>query len=160
MAESLRRFRAGLSEPERLEGGAISREALARDFLSAVASQDTVALAGLRVSRAEFAWLVFPQHIYSQPPNELDPAIFWLQLSAEGDKGLQRTLQRFGAHTLGFRGLQCQRDTVQVRPGRAAIWSSCKVRYRDGTKVETRRLFGSIVERDGRAKLLSLANDL
>jgi hypothetical protein len=159
MAEYLRRFRQGLTEPARLEGGAITREALARLFLSAVATQDSVALRGLLISPAEFAWLVFPQHIYSEPPYALDPAIFWMQLGAESTKGLHGTLQRFGSHTLGYRDLRCQRDTVQLRPGPAALWSSCRVSYRNGTRVETHRLFGSIVERDGRFKLLSLANE-
>jgi hypothetical protein len=33
------------------------------------------------------------------------------------------------------------------------------VRYREGDRLVTRRLFGSIVEREGRFKLLSFAND-
>lgn len=159
MPEYLRRFRQGLTEPTRLEGGATTRETLARDFLAAVAAQDSGAIGRLLVSRAEFAWLVFPQHIYSEPPYALDPAIFWMRLGQESDKGLQRTLQLYGTHTLGFRSLQCQRDTVQLKPGPAALWSSCKLTYRNGSKVETHRLFGSMLERDGRVKLLSLANE-
>jgi len=159
MAEYLRRFRHGLTEPMRLEGGTTTREALARQFLAAVAVQDSGAMRRLLLSPAEFAWLVFPQHAYSAPPSELDPAVFWQRLGEESDEGLRATLRRFGSHTLGFRELRCQRDTVQLRPGPASLWSSCRMTYRNGSKVETHRLFGSIVERDGRFKLLSLANE-
>ena len=159
MAEQLRRFRSGLSETSRLEGGALDRETLARQFLAGVAAQDTAALIRLVVSPAEFAWLVFPQHEYSEPPNALDPAVFWSQLDAESEKGLRGVLQRYGGHTLGFRELRCQRDTRQLRPGPATLWSSCQIGFRNGGKVERHRLFGSIVERDGRVKLLSLASE-
>jgi hypothetical protein len=159
MPEYLRRFRQGMTEPVRLEGGATSREGLARLFLAALAARDSAAIGRLLISRAEFAWLVFPQHIYSEPPYELDPRIFWMQLGAESTKGFQRVLQQLGSHVLGFRDLRCQRDTLQLRPGPAALWSSCRVSYRNGTKVETHRLFGSMVERDGRVKLLTVSND-
>jgi hypothetical protein len=159
MAEYLRRFRTGLTEPVRFEGGASSRDELARRFLAALATKDTAALADLAVTRAEFAWLVFPDHLYAAPPYELDPAFFWMQLGAEGAKGLNRALERYGGRPFILLALACQRDTLQLRSGPARMWSGCQVRYRDGEQEETRRLFGSIVERDGRAKLLSFAND-
>ena len=159
MAEYLRRFREGLSEPMGFSGGENSRDALARRFLSAISARDTATLATLVVSRAEFAWLVFPHHIYAKPPYELDPEIFWMQLTAGSAKGIGRTLERLGGRRLTFQALDCRRDTVQVRSGPVRVWATCGVRYRDGDSVQTRRLFGSVVERDGRVKLLSFAND-
>jgi hypothetical protein len=158
MDEHLRRFRTGLAQPVRFEGGAPGREALARRFLAAVSAQDTASLARLLLSPAEFAWLVFPDHIYSRPPYELDPAIFWLQLRVESEKGLGRTLRRFGGEPLRFMALSCHPDTVQVRiPVR--LWSACSLRYRAGDSVMIRRLFGSMVERDGQVKLVSFASE-
>lgn len=159
MPEYLRRFREGLSQPAAFRGGAGSREALARRFLAAVSARDTAAFAALRISRAEFAWLVFPHHLYAAPPYELDPALFWMQLTAGSAKGLGRTLERLGGRALTFRALDCRRDTLQVRGGPVRVWSSCGVRYQEGDRLLTRRLFGSIVEREGRFKLLSYAND-
>jgi hypothetical protein len=158
MPEYLRRFRQGLTEPARLTGGAATREALARRFLVAVSARDTAALAALAVSRAEFAWLVFPDHIYARPPYELDPEIFWMQLTAESAKGAHRTLELYGGARLALLSMGCQRDTMQLKWGPVRIWSDCELRYRAGDSVLTRRLFGSIVERDGRMKLLSFAN--
>jgi len=159
MAEYLRRFREGLTEPSRFEGGASTRDALAQRFLEALSARDTAALAGLAVTRAEFAWLVFPDHIYAAPPYELDPALFWMRLSSESSKGLGRALARYGGRPLVLLSLACQRDTLQLRSGPARMWSGCQLRYRDGAQEETRRFFGSIVERDGRVKLVSFAND-
>lgn len=159
MPEYLRRFREGLTQPAEFEGGASSRDALARRFLAAVSARDTAAFAALMVSRAEFAWLVFPHHIYAIPPYELDPEIFWMRLTAGSAKGLGRTLERLGGKPLAFQSLDCRRDTLQVKSGPIRVWSWCGVRYREGDTLLTRRLFGSIVEREGRFKLLSYAND-
>jgi hypothetical protein len=159
MPEYLRRFRVGVAEPARFAGGAADREALARKFLSGVAKRDTAALRNLLLSQAEFAWLLFPDHVYSRPPYELDPALFWMQLRSESDKGLETVLRREGGRSLALVAVHCARDTVQVRARSVRIWSPCTVRYRSGNGVVSHRLFGSIVERDGRMKLLSLAND-
>jgi len=159
MPEYLRRFREGLAEPARLTGGATSRNELGRRFLAAVSGRDSARFADLVVSRAEFAWLLFPYHLYHDPPYELDPEIFWMQLTAGSAKGLQRTLERYGGTRLALVSVDCERDSRQFGPGPVRAWSSCTVRYRAGDTTETRKLFGSIVERDGRMKLLSFAND-
>jgi hypothetical protein len=159
MPEYLRRFREGLRVAVDFQGGAASRDALARRFLSAVSARDSGAFPALVISRAEFAWLVFPHHSYASPPYQLDPAIFWMQLTAGSAKGLGRTLDRLGGRELAFQTLDCRRDTLQVKRGPIRVWSSCRVRYREGDRLVTRRLFGSIVEREGRFKLLSFAND-
>lgn len=159
MREYLRRFREGLTEPVGFSGGETSRDALAHRFLSAIAARDTATLATLAISRAEFAWLVFPHHLYASPPYELDPGIFWIQVTSESAKGLGRALQRLGGRQLSFQALTCQRDTLQVRSGPVRVWAACGLRYRDGDRVVTRRLFGSIVERDGRVKLMGFGND-
>ncbi len=159
MEEYLRRFRTGLAEPAGLTGGDTSPERLARRFLAAVAARDTAAFEDLVVTRAEFAWLVFPHHFYAGPPYDLDPEIFWLQLTAGSSKGLDRTLQRYGGVPLTFLGLTCRPDTMQIRTGPVTLSGPCNLRFRARDSVEARRLFGSIVVRNGVAKLLSLAND-
>ncbi len=155
MTEYLARFRAGLTEPARLTGGETSRDGLARRYLEAVSRRDTVALLGMLVSRAEYAWLVYPDHLYSRAPYELDPSVAWLQLGDENGKGLSRVLQRYGGRPLEFRQLACARDTLQVVTGPDTLWGGCRLTYRTGDSTLTRTLFGSIVQRDGRMKFLS-----
>ena len=159
MEEHERRFREGLTELAALTGGERSPEALAQTFLTAVSAHDSAALRRLLVDRAEFAWLVFPDHLYRRPPYELDPAIFWMQLRQESAKGLTRVLERHGGKAMRFRDLRCERDTLQLVDSRMMMWGACQLEYQAGDSLLTRQLFGSIIERDGIFKLLSYAND-
>jgi hypothetical protein len=156
----LARFRETLPEVTVLTGGAGDREALARTFLSAVAAGDSTTLTGLLVNRSEYAWLIYPEHLYAKPPYELDPAIHWLQVQASSSKGLARVLERYGRQPLEFRSLACDVDTLQFT-GSSSIraWAPCTVTYRGNDSTLTRRLFGTIVERDGVAKFLGYANE-
>lgn len=156
----LARFRESVPEVTRLEGGATDREALARTFLAAVAAGDSTTLTGLLITRSEYAWLLFPEHLYAKPPYELDPAIHWLQVQASSAKGLARVLERYGKQPLAFRALACDTDTLQFA-GSISIRASapCTVTYRGNDSTLTRRLFGTIIERDGVAKFLGYANE-
>jgi hypothetical protein len=156
MDELIRRFRSGVPEVQRLEGGETSRDRLAQRFMAALGRADSAAVRDLLLTKAEFAWLVFPDHLYAREPYALDPDIFWLQLTQETRKGSGRMLQRYGGQPLTYLGLEgCRRDTLQIRSGPDTIWSGCKVHYRVRDSVLTRMLFGSMVQRDGRFKLLS-----
>jgi len=159
MQEHLRRFRDAMPEPDGLTGGAEDPTELTRRFLAAVTRRDQRAIRDLMISRAEFAWLVFPEHLYSRPPYELDPEIFWMQLGARSAKGLTRVIERYGGRQLGLLKVACQADTLQLRSPATTLWSPCTVHFSAPEGSEQRRLFGSIVERDGRAKFLSFAND-
>lgn len=159
MAEYIRRFRTGTDSVAEVSGGATTRDRLARDYLAALAQRDTLALAGLLVSQREFAWLVFPDHRYAEAPYTLDPAIFWGQLTNANAKGIARALQRYGGVPMVLLGLECDRDTLQLVRGPATLWGPCTVNFKTGDSTLTRRVFGSIIERDGRAKFLSFANE-
>lgn len=159
MEEYERRFREGLPEVTALSGGAPSRQLLAERFLVAVEARDSIALHRMMVDRAEFAWLVFPHHLYRRPPYELDPATFWMQVTQGSAKGMARVLERHGGQPLRLRGLRCTRDTTQIVSGEVAMWSDCVLAYQAGDSILTRRLFGSLVEQDGRVKFLGYAND-
>ncbi len=153
------RFRQGVDSVGALQGGAADREALARRFLAAVSTGDSTALVGLLVNRREFAWVLFPDHLYARPPYELDPAIHWLQIQASSAKGMARVLERYGQRPLAFERLACERDTAQFVSGPTVAWAPCTVTYRGNDSTLTRRLFGTILERDGAAKFLGYAND-
>ena len=159
MPEYERRFREGLPAVVALSGGAPTQDELARRFLRAVASSDSVVLRAMLVSRAEFAWLVFPHHLYRQPPYELDPGTLWGQLQQGSAKGMARVLERHGGHDLRYRGLACVRDTLQLVSGPMAMWGDCRLEFQAGDSTLTRRLFGSMVEQDGVLKFLSYSND-
>lgn len=158
MGEALARFRDGLPAATRLEGGASSRDALVRAFISALEANDTSAVRRLHVSRAEYAYLYFPTSVYMNKPYRQDPAVAWFLSVQNSEKGITRILRRLGGRALTFGGYDCG---AEGREGKNIFWRSCTVNYfdpQDGARV-TRRLFGAIIERDGQYKFLSYAND-
>lgn len=156
--EEIRRFNAELVRPDSLIGGARSRAELVRRFEKALARQDTAGLLELIVSRAEFGYFVFPESPYARPPYKTKPAIVWMQLLSDSERGLSRLLERVAHEQIRISGLQCLAEAE--REGRNRYWRHCTVNLRDSTGASRRlQLFGQIVERDGRMKFLSYSTD-
>lgn len=158
--EMLRRFRTGLDTVIRLDSNAApSRDLLLDRFVSAVAARDTVALRKLRLSAAEFAWLYYPSTQYLRPPYETAPDILWRLMSARSQSGMLRLVARVGGAPIRLVRYGCEAQPKVE--GRNRLFEQCSVRYRRaaGDSVEQRRLFGSIIARDGRYKFVSYAND-
>jgi len=158
--EELRRFRATLAQsPRALSGGASDRGTLASRFIAALARDDSTALAAMRLSRAEFAYLVYPESPYTRAPFRSGPGLVWRQIAAASDKGLIRLRRRLGGRPLELRGLTCDR-AVEVE-GRNRLWAGCRVRIAAGSRPPLdARLFGTIIARDGRFKFVSYANEM
>lgn len=158
IAEELDAFQAGLPRPAALFGGAASREALVRRFLGALAHRDTTALAGMALTRAEFAWLVYPSSPFTRPPYRQSPGLVWVQLGQAGRPGLRRLAERLGGQPLAYIGHTC--DPRPDREGENRLWRQCRVAYVRARRDTVRaRLFGVIVERRGRFKFANFAND-
>lgn len=156
--EALRRFSEGLPVVTRLEGGAPSRDALVRAFISAVEANDTAAVGRMHVTRAEYAHLYFPTSVYMNKPYEQDPAIAWFLSAQSSEKGISRVMRRLGGHDLQWRKHTCDGES---REGANTFVRNCTLDYfdpQDGKRV-TRSLFGTVIERDGQHKFLSYAND-
>lgn len=92
-------------------------------------------------------------------PYELSPAFLWFYMQENSEKGIARALRRYGGRPLGYAGHRCETEP-QVEGGNR-IWTECII-LRATTPADTigERLFGSIVERDGRFKFVSYANSL
>jgi hypothetical protein len=159
MAEQLRRFRADLGPaPAALAGGAASREALVRAYARAVEARDTVALRRMVLSRAEFAFLYFPESPLARRPYEVPPALLWFQITEGSNKGVVRALRRLGGRPLGYAGHACEGPPKPEGPNR--LWERCRVRVvRAPGDTAALRLFGSVLERGGRYKFVGYAND-
>jgi hypothetical protein len=156
--EHLRRFRAGLPEVTSLAGGMPSDTALVQAFLAAVSARDSVSLARLALSRAEFAWLYYPAHIYARPPYELDPLTSWMLQQGNSSKGFSRVLREYGGQRLGYVTHGCKPAATVEPPVRE--WNQCEVGLKVGEYETVKRMFGSIVELGGQYKFVSYANDL
>jgi hypothetical protein len=157
-AEALRRFQASARPIDSLTGGAASRDALVDAFVHAVETRDTAGLRRLSLDRDEFAFLYYPTAAQGLPPYDLAPDLLWFLLQTGSDKGLTRALASRGGRTLGFQSYRC--DTVPSREGANLLWGPCVVRHRQAGAIVEERLFGLIVERDGRFKFVSYGNKL
>jgi hypothetical protein len=156
----LARFRATVTDsPSNFVGGEASAERLAREFLRAISSNDTATVRRLVVNRAEFAWLYYPHTKFTKPPYELGPDLLWLQMNEASEKGIVRVLRRYGGSSMRFEALNCP-DSVSVEgPNRITI--GCRLRFAaSDSAARTLQLFGSLMERDGRWKFVSYANEL
>jgi len=155
--EEIRRFLETIPTPAtELEGGETDRDALVARFIRAVEAADTLDLARMAMSRAEFGYLYYPTSRYVERPYQLSPALVWYQNQNVGGRGLTRLLRRYGGVEMGFVSYRCP-DEPEVE-GENRFWHGCSVQHQfEGDTVDI-RLFGSIWERGGRYKLVGYAN--
>lgn len=158
--EELRRFRAAIGESAvtSLQDGATSRDALVKNFVQALSASDSVGMTKILLSAREFAWLVYPESQYTRPPYTQSPALVWSQIQNPAASGYTRLMRRLGGKHLNFEGYDC--SPKPDREGKNVLWTRCTVRVGEpGEVVRTRRLFGSIIEREGQFKFVSYANE-
>ena len=156
--EKLAMLREGLEAPATLSGGATSREALVRRFVEAVEQRDTASVREMVLDRAEFAWLYYPTSPYTRAPSLQEAPLAWFLVVENSQKGITRVFNRFGASRIRYAGHRC--DPEPAREGDNVFWRDCVVVLETPSEgAVTRRLFGNIVEREGRFKFFSYAND-
>lgn len=159
-AERLRRFRVTVADhPDTLRRASPTLDHLVQRWAAAVQDRDTAALNAMVLDRAEFAWLFYPSTRLAQPPYEMPPALLWEQVLANSDDGAKKTLQRFGGRPLVVRSVRCPAPVDTE--GTNLVRQGCLVLLRSASDtVPEDRYFGTIIERDGRFKLLGFSNKL
>jgi hypothetical protein len=158
--EEIRRFKAqvGGPFPSELAHSASSREELTRRLIGALEEADTTALRNMLIDAREFIALYYPYSQYTKSPYKQSPDLLWFLMSQQSEKGISRALSRFGGEPVGFRVLECKPDPVIQERNR--LWD-CLVRWKAAErKPDPIKLFGAIMERNGRFKFLSYSNDL
>jgi hypothetical protein len=158
--EELRRFRAavgGTTATEELRHASLSRADLVRRFVRDLSTRDTTDLRRAVIDSREFADLVYPDSPNTRPPYRQSPAFVWMQIAGQSTSGLTRLLQRRGGQQLKYVGYACpEKPDVQ---GANRLWPKCVVRVSSSAgDTTTQRLFGTILERGGRFKFVSYAN--
>ena len=156
--EAMRRFRQHLPAVSALEHAAPSRDSLVLRFVRAIEERDTTALRTIVMTRAEFAYLYYPTSPHARPPAQQPPALVWFLHSQASEKGVSRALVRFGRQPLDVRGYTCA--TPARVAGGNTIWDDCRLHLGARGDSSSVRLFGGVIEREGRFKVLSYANDL
>jgi hypothetical protein len=165
LEQALADFRVGLPVVTELRDAEPDRERLVRRFARAVERADTAALRAMVVSRAEFAWLYYPTSPYTRRPTRQNAALAWELLLMDSQKGVTRLLDRYGGRPLHLVGHTCAPEPQTQSDRTAAVpvrfWYDCTLRLAPpGADTTEIRLFGPIMERDGRFKLFSYSNDL
>lgn len=158
--EELRRFSAAIGgQPvTAFAGSSISREGLVRRFMKALAADDTADLRAMVLNAREFADLVYPESPYTHRPYRQSPALVWNQIQNPSESGFTRLVRRLGSQPLRYVDHKC--DAKPDRQGHNTIWTNCFVRLRIlSGATESHRLFGSIIERHGRFKIVSFTNE-
>jgi hypothetical protein len=157
-AQALEAFRRGLPPTDSLAGGAPSPDSLVARFVRAVQASDTAAVRAMVLSRAEYAYLYFPSLQRMNPGTRMQPEVMWLLHAQESLKGITRVMRRLGGGQARLGAHACE-DAPQVE-AENRYWHRCAidVTAEDGTTARL-HLFGSIVERGGRFKIVSYAND-
>jgi hypothetical protein len=156
---ALERFRAGLPPVTALRGGEPSREQLVQRFVTAIEQRDTVALSGMTLSKAEFAWLYYPTAREANPPYSLSPDLMWFTHTGRSEKGINAVLATHGGRSLGYLDHHCA-DEPRVE-GENRLWGFCLVRRIEAAKdTVEENLFGLIIERGGAFKFVNYANKL
>ena len=157
--EALRRFQVNLQSVAELESPYTSRDSLMVAFVKALGVRDTAALASMAVSPAEFGYLYYPTTPQSLPPYDLEPALMWHMLWQRSEQGIRRALVRYGGQRLQLLSHDC--GTRASREGENTIVGPCVLKLQDGQGDPLTLGFPSqVIERGGRHKILSYANEL
>lgn len=157
--ENLRRFQATVvgPPPTRLTGGARSTDELLRRYWALLATGDTVNMSPLVVSRAEYAFLYFPES--DEGPNGMPPHIGWELIGRQSGRGLARALYHAQLAPAAVVRTECS-DTPR-KVGKSTMYGPCGVVIRREDGIErTVWVAKTLLERDGVHKLLGLQNDL
>jgi len=157
--EEMRRFSAAIGgTPVTALGHASpSRDALVKRIVGDVSRADSADLRGALLTPREFADLVYPNSPYTHPPYRQAPGLVWMLISNPSESGFTRLMRRRGGQPYRLTGYAC--DPKPDRQGPNTLWQNCSVRLVDEQgDTTTQRWFGSIIERDGRFKLVSYKN--
>lgn len=159
--EEIRRFKAARNNASatELKDASESRDALVARFMRALETRDSADVRAMVLDAAEFIDLYYPTSIHSHPPYKQSPELTWFLLQQNSEKGIKRALDRYGGIPPHFESYTCNSQPKLEQANR--LWEQCTVRWAPAPGVPSPlRIFGSIIERDGRLKFVSYANDL
>lgn len=156
--ENLRRFQATVAAPagNRLSAGAPSTDDLLRRYWAMLSIGDTLAMTPLIVSRAEYAYLYFPESI--EGASGMPPAVGWELIVRQSGRGLTRALFQAQRGPSTVVRTLCSGEPQPM--GKSKLYGPCGVVIRRNGTEETLWIVKSLLERDGVHKLLGLQNEL
>jgi hypothetical protein len=157
--EEVRRFKATIGGAPLMafQRASESRDALVRRIVRDVAKGDTTDLAATAITPREFIDLVYPSSPFTRPPYTESPAIVWMQIANPSNSGFLRLTRRLGGQPFEYESHRCAERPE--RQGKNTLWVGCTIRVLiPQHETITQTWFGTIIERDGRFKVMSFRN--
>jgi hypothetical protein len=135
-----------------------SADALARAVLLAIEQRDIDRLRQLALNEQEFREIVWPELPAARPERNVPFGYAWSDLRTKSETSLKNTLSTHGGRHLElvrvrFPGGTTQYDSYLVHRDTVVV-----ARGTDGIEEDV-RLFGSVLEQDGRFKVFSYVVD-
>jgi hypothetical protein len=149
----------GCGRSPALEWGLESPQAVAEAVVAALDARDVRALERLAVNEQEFRQLVWPRQPAARPERNIPWEYAWRSLAARSRHQLKGRLsewargQRFTVVRLTFAG-----ETTDYGAYRVHRRSAVTLRDTAG-RLETSRVFGSLIEQGGRYRVFSYVVD-
>lgn len=144
----------GCSEPSKLKNSFESPEDLGKAVVSALNVKDGESLHRYRVDEEEYIgymWYSFPA---SQPKYNIPEDFAWDNLNIKCIKGVTKWVNQYGDRDLEFQKIEFVNPTEKYDGFSLLRGTVLHVKTNDG-KEKTLHILGSVVEMDGRYKLLS-----
>jgi hypothetical protein len=135
-----------------------SEHAAAEAVVRALAARDTATLESLAVSEGEFFDTVWPALPTSRPEFGMPPDYVWSDTHTKSRGYLGQALQDYGGTLMTVQGVHFLGPTTDYGAFRIHAKTVVSVRHPDG-RLEDLRLFGSLLETDGRWKVYSYIVD-
>jgi hypothetical protein len=135
-----------------------SPEAVASAVLTGLQRRDVEGLRVLALAEDEFRGLVWPRLPASRPERNIPWDYVWKDLSSKSRLQLAARLNEFRDRGYGVVSVRFTGETTDYETFRVFRASAVTLRDRDGRET-TQRLFGSMVEQNGRYKVFSYVVD-
>ena len=153
--------RAGAEAPSAARVGGVffeSPEEAAREALALVQAGDAGRLSELALGEAGFRDAVYPRLPASRPERNTSAAFLWEMLHRRSRSSLAYTLDRHGGRRYELIALDFVGETTDYGPFQVHRETVLTVRAPDGERG-TLRIFGSLLEQDGRYQIFSFVTD-
>jgi hypothetical protein len=131
---------------------------LAEAVLDALARRDAEVLEALALSETEFRKVVWPELPSSRPEVNLPVDYAWRDLNQKSRGHLRALVEGFGGRRLSLVRIEFAGETTRYRTF-SVRRKAVVVAHDGGEAVERFRLFGSVLEQQGRFKLFSYVVD-
>jgi hypothetical protein len=132
-------------------------DSLARAIVTAARAGDDASLRRYALSAREFIDLVYPASPFAAPPAREAPGRVWMTIQNPSASGRNRLVGRLRGRALSYEGVAC--GAAPERQGANTIWTRCRVTLASARGQRASfELFGSIIERGGRFKVVSYRN--